>query len=274
MNNTVNEEYFKIFEKSEKLGVVGTIDDVGDPHLSLLTTIMAKSANEMVVGQFTKGLSKEYMQVRNKCGFIIMGLDLNFWTGRMVWKGLKTEGDEFVKYNNMQMWRFNTYFGIDVVHYFDLVDISDKRKLEIPKIALNEIGCVLAKPFLSYKTKEPVLRPYARDLFNGLGNPKFLCYIDEEGYPVVVPAIQAQEVGTGTIVLSAGPYKSDFKGLKPGTRVAMMAVSTAMESVVIKGTFSGFKGGLGRIRIDRVYNSIPPISRYIYPFDDFTKPKI
>ena len=274
MSNIVSEEYFKIFEKSEKLGVVGTVDDVGDPHLTLLTTIMAKSATEMVVGQFTKGLSKEYMKVRPKCGFIIMGLDLNFWTGKINWTGLKTEGEEFVKYNNMQMWRFNTYFGIDVVHYFDLVDISAKRKLEIPKIAVKEIGCVLAKPFLSYKTKESVLRPYARDLFNGLGNPKFLSYVDEEGYPVVVPAIQAQEVGTGTIVLSDGPYKDDFKGLKPGMRVAMMAVSTAMESVVIKGEFAGFKGGLGRIKIDRVYNSIPPISRYIYPYDDFTKPKI
>ena len=274
MSNIVKEEYYKIFEKSEKLGVVGTIDDQGDPHVTLLTTIMAKGDKEMVVGQFTKGMSKKFMKVRNKCGFIIMGLDLNFWTGKMDWKGSKTEGEEFVKYNNMQMWRFNTYFGIDVVHYFDLKEISEKRKLEIPKVAVNEIGCILAKPFLSYKTKEKILRPYAKDLFNGLGNPKFLSYVDEEGYPVVVPAIQAQEVGTGTVVLSAGPYKSDFSGLKKGMRVAMMAVSTAMESVVIKGTFSGFKGGIGRVKIDRVYNSIPPISRYIYPYDDFTVPKI
>lgn len=275
MSNIVKEEYFKIFEKSEKLGVVGTVDDRGDPHVTLLTTIMAKSADEMVVGQFTKGLSKEYMKVRNKCGFIIMGLDLNFWTGKMDWKDCKTEGAEFVKYNNMQMWRFNTYFGIDVVHYFDLKEISERRKLEIPKIAVKEIGCVLAKPFLSFKTEEPILRPYACDLFNGLGNPKFLSYIDEEGYPVVVPAIQAQEVGTGTIVLSKGPYKDDFRGLKKGARVAMMAVSTEMESVVIKGEFQGFdKCGLGRVKIDRVYNSIPPISRYIYPFDDFAVQKI
>ena len=55
---TIGNEEFKIFEKSEKLGVVGTIDEQGDPHLSLLTTIMAKSESEMVVGQFTKGFSK------------------------------------------------------------------------------------------------------------------------------------------------------------------------------------------------------------------------
>ncbi|MBQ7653192.1 MAG: hypothetical protein IJS93_02355 [Clostridia bacterium] len=269
----ITEEEYKFFEKSEKLGVVGTIDDQGDPHLTLLTTIMAKDENEMVVGQFTKGLSKDFMKIRNKCGFIIMGMDMNFWTGKMTWKDVKTEGEEFVKYNNMQMWRFNTYFGISRVHYFDLNDISEKRVLEIPKIAKNEIRCVLAKPFKKTQ-KQVILRPYAKKLVNGLGNPKFFSFIDEEGFPVVVPCVQAQETGSNTIVFSKAPYKADFDGLKAGARVCLLAVSTSMESVLVKGEFSGFKSGLGTIKIDRVYNSIPPITRYIYPYDDFTVQKI
>ena len=269
----ISEEEFKIFEKSEKLGVVGTIDEQGDPHMSLLTTIMAKSEDEMVVGEFTKGSSKKFMQERNKCGFAIMRLDLSFWTGKMVWKDVKTEGEEYVKYNNMQMWRFNTYFGINKVHYFDLTDISDKKILSIPKVAVNEIRAIIAKPFMKYG-KEKILRPYAVDLIDALGNPKFISFIDEEGYPVVVPAVQAQQVGANTVVLTAAPYKKELKGLKKGMRVALMAISTEMESVLVKGTFSGFSCGIGRIKIDRVYNSIPPITRYIYPYDDFTKSKI
>lgn len=272
MRKIVNEEEYKFFEKSEKLGVVGTVDDQGDPHLSLLTTIMAKGDKEMVVGQFTKGLSKEFMEKRHQCGFAIMGLDMNFWLGKMTWKDVKTEGEEFVKYNNMQMWRFNTYFGISRVHYFDLNEISEKRKLEIPKIAVNEIRCVLEKPFMK-KGKEEILRPYAKKLIDGLGNPKFLSFVDENGFPIVVPAVQAQEVGSNTVVLTDGPYKDDFKGLKAGARVALLAVSTSMESVLVKGTFSGFKRGIGSFKIDRVYNSIPPIMRYIYPYDDFTVSK-
>ncbi|MEE1032179.1 MAG: hypothetical protein U0L12_08575 [Ruminococcus sp.] len=272
--NVINQEDYKIFEKSEKLGVVGTIDDCGDPHLSLLTTIMAKGDKEMVVGQFTKGLSKGYMQERNKCGFAIMGLDMNFWTGTMNWKDVKDEGEEFVKYNNMQMWRYNTYFGIYKVHYFDLAHISEKRKLDIPKVAVNAFRCIISKPFMKYAGKEKILRPYAKKMFNAVGNPKFISFINEEGYPVVAPAVQAQEVGTNTIVLTSSPYGELLKPLKKGARVAMMAISLDMESVVIKGTFSGFKGGIGRIKIDRVYNSIPPVMRYIYPFDDFTVPKI
>ena len=269
---TIGNEEFKIFEKSEKLGVVGTIDEQGDPHLSLLTTIMAKSENEMVVGQFTKGFSKINMQARNKCGFAIMGLDMNFWTGTMDWKDVKGEGEEFVKYNNMQMWRFNTYFGINKVHYFDLNEISKKRALEIPKVAVNAIRCILQKPFLNYGG-EKILRTYAKKLLNALGNPKFISYINKEGYPVVAPVVQAQEVGGSTVVLTAKPYADLLVDLEEGARVAVMAISLDMESVVIKGTFSGFKNGIGRIKIDRVYNSMPPIMRYIYPYDDFTKPK-
>ncbi len=269
--NKIKNENFEFFEKSEKLGVVGTIDDKGDPHLTLLTTIMAKSETEMVVGEFTKGLSKTYMQERNKCGFAIMGLDTNFWTGTMIWKDIRTEGEEFVKYNNMQMWRFNTYFGIGKVHYFDLVDISDRTKLDIPKIAVSAVKAIVSKPFLKSGNEE-ILRPYARKLFNALGNPKFLSFINNEGFPVVVPVVQAQESGSNTIAFALSPYKEKLSGLKDGARVAIMAISMEMESVVIKGTFSGFSSGLGKVKIDRVYNSIPPVMRYIYPFDDFTKP--
>lgn len=269
--NKIRKEDFPIFEKSEKLGIVATIDDVGDPHLSLLTTIMAKSETEMVVGEFTKGLSKTYMQHRNKCGFAIMGLNTNFWNGTMVWKDIKTEGEEFVKYNNMQMWRFNTYFGIGKVHYFDLVNISEEQKLDIPKIAVGAVRAMLAKPFMKNGNKE-ILRPYARKLFNAVGNPKFISFINDEGFPVVVPVVQAQESASNTIILTNSPYTEQLKGLEKGARVAIMALSLDMESVVIKGTFSGFKGGIGSVKIDRVYNSIPPVMRYIYPFDDFTKP--
>lgn len=273
MADIIKKEDFAVFEKSEKLGIVATVDDIGDPHLSLLTTIMANGEKEMVVGEFTKGISKENFKVRPKCGFAIMGLDMNFWTGTMSYTGTKTEGEEFVKYNNMAMWRFNTYFGINKVHYFDLNSIDEKKTLDIPKVAMNAVKVMMKKPFMK-NGREKILRPYAVKLFNGLGNPKFLSFIRKDGYPVVVPVVQAQESGANTIVFTAAPYAELLEGLEAGARVSVIAMSTDMESVVIKGTFSGFERGVGSVKIDRVYNSIPPVMRYIYPFDDFTKPRV
>ena len=48
-----------------------------------------------------------------------------------------------------------------------------------------------------------------------------------------------------------------------------MAISMEMESALVKGTFSGFKNGIGYVDVDRVYNSMPPISGYSYPKEDY-----
>jgi len=38
-----------------------------------------------------------------------------------------------------------------------------------------------------------------------------------------------------------------------------------MEAVLLKGTYRRLPGGLGAVDVDRVYNCMPPIHRYIYP---------
>ncbi len=269
MATTVKQEYIKAFEKTEKLGLVATIDDRGDPHISLLTTLMAADEKRMVVGQFSQGLSKKNMAERHKTGFAIMGLDMSFWTGRMDWTGKATEGEEYVRYNQMQMWRFNTYFGIDTVHYFDLKDISEKRKLDLLGIGLNAVKAILKKGVYKTDGKEQVMRPFAEKLFNGLGNPKFISFIDKDGYPVIVPIVQAQSAGSDVIVFSAKPYAEDLKELGKDARVAVFCADMDMKNVLVKGTFGGFEKGMGRVVIDRVYNSLPPICRYVYPYEEY-----
>lgn len=269
MSDTVKKEYIKEFEKTEKLGLIATVEECGDPHISLLTTVMAADEKTMVVGQFSQGLSKQNMMARPKTGFAIISLDMNMWTGAFNWREVKTEGPEYVKYNNMQMWRFNTYFGIEKVHYGDLVEISDKTKLNFLGIGAGIVKVAAGKKkYLSGKNEE-VMRPFAVKIFNGLANPKFACFVNGDGYPVLVPVIQAQAAGSDRIVFTAKPYANMFDGLKKGARVAVMAMTMQMESILVKGSFSGFENGIGYVDIDKVYNSMPPISGYIYPAEDY-----
>ena len=269
MNEKINPNDFKTFEKSEKLAVIATIGADRDPHISLITTLMAKDENTMVAGQFSQGLSKVNMIERHKSGFAILTLDMNLWTGFCDWYDVKTEGEEYVKYNNMQMWRFNTYFGIGKVHYAHLKGITEKKKLNLLGVGVNAVRVLMLKGLMKNKNGKDIISPFATKLFNALGNPKFVSFINEEGYPAVVPAVQAQAVGRDRIVFTASPYKSLFGGLKKGARVAVMAISLKMESVLVKGTFSGFKNGIGYIDIDRVYNSMPPICGYTYPKEEY-----
>lgn len=269
MNKKMNPNDFKTFEKSEKLAILATVGSDGDPHLSLITTLMAKDENTLVAGQFSQGLSKINMVERHKSGFAFLTLDMCLWTGYCDWYDVKTEGEEYVGYNNMRMWRFNTYFGIGKVHYAHLKEISEKQKLNLAGIGANAVRVLLTKGFMKSKNDKKAMSPFVKKLFDNMGNPKFAGFIGSDGYPSVVPVVQAQSVGRDRVVFTASPYKKLFGELKKGMRVAVEAISMDMESALVKGTFSGFKNGIGYVDVDKVYNSMPPICGYTFPKEDY-----
>ena len=52
----LSQEDITAFEPSAKIGLVATIDSQGLPHVSLITSLQAKSPSELMFGQFSEGL--------------------------------------------------------------------------------------------------------------------------------------------------------------------------------------------------------------------------
>lgn len=75
MKSRIKPEDIKKFETSYKIGLVATVEPDGDPHISLLSTLMAKSESEMMLGKFICGMSKENVLSNPKAGFLIMSLE-------------------------------------------------------------------------------------------------------------------------------------------------------------------------------------------------------
>jgi hypothetical protein len=252
-----------------KVGLVATIDDAGEPHITFISTLQANSETQMITGEFIKGLSKDHMQARNKVGFFSMSLEKKWTSGKANWTHLKKNGDAFEMYNRVPMFRYNTYFGIHTVHYFDLVDIAPNRPLKMGAIITNAVFNIIQRGFFKRKNQPNALKPWAYSLLKGLGTLKFIAYIGEDGYPVIVPIIQAQACSKSRIVLPKNPYAQQLDGLKSGMKVAIMGANLDMETLLVKGEFSGFKNGLfgkvGHVDIARVYNAMPPVHGYIYP---------
>ena len=93
------------------------------------------------------------------------------------------------------------------------------------------------------KYKNPTnnaLKPWAFKLLKGLSELKYLCFFDKDGYPKIVPVIQAQASDKGRIVIPAKPYEEELKELKKGAKIAMLGMNLDMLSVVVQGVFSGF----------------------------------
>ena len=157
MKNNFTEADMKVFEPAEKLGIIATVNEEGLPHMTLLTSVMAAKPDQLIVGEFCQGKSKEYMQRNAKIGFAILTLDKKLWRGKAIWTHLKKEGPEYEIYNNQPMFRYNTYFGINTVHYFDLKETTVGSSLPLASVVKSALLTKMAKGSAARGNSERVL---------------------------------------------------------------------------------------------------------------------
>ena len=134
MPDRISEEARKLFASDSKIALVAVKDDEGYPHVTMLSTLMAKDEKSLMFGQFCEGLSKQFIVQRPKAGFLLMSVDKELWRGRAVYTHTETTGPEFDIMNQKPLFRYNTYFGIGRVYYLDLLDISEKEALPMGAI--------------------------------------------------------------------------------------------------------------------------------------------
>jgi hypothetical protein len=257
------------FRPDEKIGLVASINPEGQPHITLITSIQAASPTQMTLGQFCKGSSKAHIQQNPNIAFLVMTLDRKMWRGRATWTHLRQDGPEYEAYNNQPMFRYNTYFGINTVHYLDLVETGSAESLPLVKIIAATLATKLAKAGAAIGSRQRILKPFAEDLFNRLDALKFIAYIGDDGFPVIVPLIQCQAADSGRLSFSPLAFGDELKRIASGTEVAVFGLTMAMEDVLVRGRFQGFGRTrlvkMGTVDIDWVYNSMPPCHGQIYP---------
>ena len=264
-----SKDEMKVFEPAEKIGLVACVNPDGQIHLTLITSIMACRPDQLTLGQFCMGLSKWYMQLNPQVGFLIMTMDKRLWRGKGRWTHKKTDGPEYEIYNDIPMFRYNAYFGINTVHYLDLVETYGEEKLPMGKIIPAAMTTKLAKGAAATGSEERILKPFAESLFNQLDSLKFIAYVGNDGFPIIIPAIQCQASDSRRIVFSTLPYNNELQAIEVGARLAILGVNMKMQTVLVRGTFQGFHkyrlSTMGVLDIDWVYNSMPPSHGQIYP---------
>jgi uncharacterized pyridoxamine 5'-phosphate oxidase family protein len=266
---TFSEDDIKSFLPEMKIGLLATVNPQGKPHVSLISSIIASSPTQMAFGQFMEGLSKEYIKENPKTGFLIMSLDKQVWRGKATYTHALTSGEEFDFYNNIPMFRYNSYFGIHTVHYMDLLNHSGKSALPMGKVIWAAILSTIARTLAKKENKAEVINPWTRAFMNKLDNLKFLAYVDADGYPVLIPAIQTQTLDSSRLLFSTAVYGADLKQIPAGTSLAVFGMTLNMEDVLLRGEYKGIQtiAGLpcGIVEIDYVYNGMPPVPGQVYP---------
>ena len=263
-----SKEDIKAFEPENKVGLIATVSPEGLPHITLISTILAKDAGQITWGQFSEGNSKTNVKNNPKTGFLIMTMDRQIWRGKANWQGSLKEGEDYEKFNKLSMWRYNTYMGIHTVHFMDLVETTVKKTLPLVKIILSLLLTKMVKKRASNSNKK-VMNYWTKTLFNRMDTLKFLSFIGKDGFPVIIPLLQCQAADSTRLVFITVAYKDELSSLETGSDIAIFGMTLQMEDVLVRGKFSGFKKyngiKLGAVDINWVYNSMPPKAGRIYP---------
>lgn len=264
-----DEQTIHAFAPAEKIGLVASVNPEGNPHITLITSIAAASPHQLTLGEFCKGRSKVYIQKNPNVAFLVMTLDRKMWRGHAKWTHLRKEGPEYEKYNDLPMFRYNAYFGINTVHYLDLVDLRGPDGLPLPKIILSALMTKIAKAGMAAKSDDRILTPFGENLFNRLDALKFIAYVKDDGFPEIMPLLQCQAAGSGRLTFSTLAYREEIERIVKGKTVAVFGLTMKMEDVLVRGKFSGVSTSrgisTGTVDIDWVYNSMPPCHGRIYP---------
>jgi hypothetical protein len=257
------------FEAEAKVGLLATVNPEGLPHISLIASMQAKDPTRLIWGQFSEGLSKLHVKENPRVGFLIMTLDRDLWRGKALWTHGETEGEDYEMYNQKPMFRYNAYFGIHTVHFMDLVETYGKEGLPLGRIVMASLATKAAKDGAKSPEAGRILKPWAEGLFNRLDTLKFIGYVDEEGFPTIVPVIQCQAAGSRRLVFSPLAYADELALIEQGMQVAVFGLTMQMEDVLVRGTFLGYDRvrlqRLGVIELEWVYNSMPPTPGQVYP---------
>jgi hypothetical protein len=257
------------FEESAKIALLATVSPQGLPHLSLITSIQGKSPGQLMFGQFSQGLSKTHVKENPRVGFLVMSAEKELWRGKARWASEASSGEDYEMYNRKPMFRYNAYFGIHTVHYLELVEFPGKESLSTAGVAIGSLVIALAGHFAATPRREAILHPWAEKLFAKLATLKFLSYIGEDGYPAIVPVVPCRVAGGGRLVFAPTVHRAELAAIPAGATLAVFALNLEMESVLVRGRFTGYRryAGLraGVVDIDWVYNSMPPMQGQIYP---------
>lgn len=256
------------FAVTGKVGLIASVSPDGYPHIAFINTIQAIGDDEIIWGEFVHGLVKMNLNENPKAGFLVLNPEKEWWNGKAMQTRVRDSGPEHEHLNSAPLFRYNTYFGIGKVHYMKVYSFSGKQRLPLGKVIKGALLGKFIKPGVQASGKG-IAKGTTWKLMKDMTSLKFISFVDEDGFPVILPVVQASAKDRGRMIIPFSAYSEELGKIKPGAKAALYLCNLDLVTVLLQGTYLGTrkKGGVkyGLFDIEKVYNSMPPITGFVYP---------
>ncbi|NVM53290.1 MAG: hypothetical protein HWN66_06265 [Candidatus Helarchaeota archaeon] len=262
VTNRLADETIPQFQPELMVKLLATIDNIQHPNLVLIVSLEAKDNVTLMFAEFLKGKTKKNVELNPKCTAAFMNLGFDYWVVKGDFTHWGYEGAEYEYFNEKSLFKNNAYLGITRVGFIDIKQVFPKRKIKMKRPLLR-----LIKGFIkegNSKTENPEILPsIVEKIFRAPSNLKYITFIDDDGYPLIVPTMHLLPANANQLIFTPAGFKEDLTRMKSGMFVATFAMN--IEELImyqIKGTYQGMQKyqetELGVINIEEVYCCMPP----------------
>ncbi|NVM05053.1 MAG: hypothetical protein HWN67_22210 [Candidatus Helarchaeota archaeon] len=242
--------------------ILATIDENQKPNLVFINSFEAKDNKTLMFAEFIYGKSKKNLEKNIKCAVNFLTLDNNNWIVKGDFTHWEYEGKNYEYFNLKPLFKNNAYTGITRVGLIDVKKViapntAVKTDRKIAKIIKNFV-----KEGKADSNKPNIMPTMVEKIFKAKSNLKFISYIDEDGYPMIIPTMELLPVNRNRLVFTPSILQDAFLKIKPGTFMACYGMSLEIMMYLVRGTFQGIQeyGGIsiGTLDIEEVYCSMAP----------------
>jgi hypothetical protein len=273
------------FQAPMKYSFVGVMNDEGYPHMNLITTLEGHGEKTIAFGRNYAGNTKNLLVAKKDAGFMSLGMDMNFWTGKMRFREIQDEGELKEYYNNKPGSRYNTYFTYLDVYVNDLLGIEGPSRLDLaaigplvqsvipqmPKLASRDTDVLNAvregtDAAAAFRAAGGPIFPAVSEVITRKTTGKFICWQDEDGIPTFAPLFNAIPAGASHMAFSLAESAERIKAIAEGAKVTLHCIDlTTMHAVQLRGEYHTIPEGFGYIDVKQLYNPMPPRPAIVYP---------
>ena len=249
------------FKPELMVKLLATIDKDQRPNLVLIVSLEAKDNDTLMFAEFIPGKTKKNIELNSKCTAAFMNLGFDYWVIKGEFIQWAYEGEDYEYFNEKSLFKNNAYLSITRVGFINIKEVIPKRKIKFKRSTLRIIKGFIQES-ANTSDKPVALPPFVEKLYRGPSNLKYIAFIDDKGYPFIVPTMHLLPAAN-KLIFTPAEYKADLEILNQGTFVTVFAMN--IEDLLmyqVKGTFQGYQNyqetELGIINIEEVYCCMPP----------------